>query len=160
MKGKNHYLEFVKADDVIKDKVTGCYLTHIRGVSASAKRSRSEKNKTIKKDTGKTPKMSNLEQKTTYNEVKRVLKQVWTTATGSSSENEGVEVPSHYKKYTIQDRQILLQTPERQRTQPGTSFDGPKNSKRIDLAKPGEVELLVYIANDLTPAEEQEILPF
>ena len=102
--------------------------------------------------------MSKLERKTTYNEVKRVLKQVWTTATGSSSEDEGVEVPSHYKKYTIQDRHILLQTPERQRTPPGTSFDGPENSKRIDLAKPGEVERPVYIANDLTPAEEQQEL--
>ena len=87
-----------------------------------------------------------------------MLKQVWTTATGSSSEDEGVEVPSHYKKYTIQDRHILLQTPERQRTQPGTSFDGLENSKRIDLAKPREVERPVYIANDLTPAEEQELI--
>ena len=102
--------------------------------------------------------MSKLERKTTYNEVKRVLKQVWTTVTGSSSENEGVEVPSHYKKYTIQDRHILLQTPERQRTQPRTSFDGQENSKRIDLAKPREVERPVYIANDLTPAEEQELI--
>ena len=112
--GKKHYLELVKADDVVKDKITGCYLTHIRGVRTSTKRSKSEKSKTVKKDTCKPQKMTKLERKTTYNEVKRVLKQVWTTTTGSSSENEGVEVPSHYKKYTIQDRQILLQTPERQ----------------------------------------------
>ena len=116
--GKKYYLELVKADDVVKDKITGSYLTHIRGVKASTKRSRSEKSKTVKKDTCKPQKMSKLERKMTYNEVKRVLKQVWTTATGSSSENEGGEVPSHYKKYTIQDRQILLQTPERQSTNP------------------------------------------
>ena len=49
--GKNHYLELVRADDVIKDKVMRCYLTHVRGVTASTKRSRHEKSKTIKKDT-------------------------------------------------------------------------------------------------------------
>ena len=72
--------------------------------------------------------------------------------------DEGVEVPSHYKKYTIQDRHILLQTPERQRTQPGTSYDGPENTKQIDLARPGEEAKPVYIASDLTPEEEQELI--
>ena len=72
--------------------------------------------------------------------------------------DEGVEVPSHYKKYTIQDRHILLQTSERQQTQPGTSYDGPENTKRIDLARPGEEAKPVYIASDLTPEEEQELI--
>ena len=43
MKGKNHYLEFVKANDVIKDKVTGSYSTQVRGINASTKRSKSER---------------------------------------------------------------------------------------------------------------------
>ena len=54
---KKYYLELVRADDVVKDKVTGCYLTHVRGVRASTKRSRSEKSKTVKKDTCKPQKV-------------------------------------------------------------------------------------------------------
>ena len=102
--------------------------------------------------------MSKLERKVKYNEAKQTLKQIWAAATETSSGDEGVEVPSHYKKYTIQDRHILLQTPERQRTQPGTSYDGPENTKRIDLARPREEAKPVYIASDLTPEEEQELI--
>ena len=40
----------------------------------------------------------------------------------------------------------------------GVSYDGPKDTKKIDIASPGEEPKLVYIAIDLQPKEEQELI--
>ena len=48
----------------------------------------------------------------------------------SVGEEEGITVPSNFKTYTIQDRRIVTQSPNRERpTNPRESYDGPKEVK-------------------------------
>ena len=87
--------------------------------------------------------------------------QSWSDSSGSASTDEGdaISVPSNFKRYTIEDRTIKLQTPQRvQPQQQGESYDSPKDAKRVDLAIPGEEPRPVYIAIDLLPEEEERLL--
>ena len=65
-----------------------------------------------------------------------------------------VNVPFHFKKYTIQDKKIIIEQPIREMVEPGKSYDGPENAKRIDLAELGEEPKPAYIASDLSYEEE------
>ena len=68
-------------------------------------------------------------------------------------------MPSNFKRYTIEDRTIKFQTPQRIKPQQqGESYDGPEEAKRVDLAIPGEEPRPVYIATDLLPEEEEQLL--
>ena len=42
--------------------------------------------------------------------------------------------------------------------EPGKSYDGPENAKKIDLAEEGEDPRPAYIANDLLPEEEELLI--
>ena len=59
-----------------------------------------------------------------------------------------------FKRNTIEDRTIKLQTPQRVKPQQ----QGPEDAKRVDLAIPGEEPKPVYIATDLSPEEEERLL--
>ena len=77
--------------------------------------------------------------------------QSWSDSSGSASTDEGdaINVPSSFKRYTIKNRTIKLQTPQRVKPQQhGESYDGPKDAKRVDLAILGEEPRPVYIATD------------
>ena len=74
------------------------------------------------------------------------------------SDKEGLSAPSHFKRYTIKERKIVLQQPKREKQNPRESYDGPKNSKKIDLANEGEEAKPMWIADDLEPAEEQMLI--
>ena len=82
-----------------------------------------------------------------YNEPKYKLKNLWTTEMESSTdetgndENPKIEAPSHYCKYTIQDRTLVVQQPLRE-PKPNESYDGPENAKKIDLATRNRHSLL------------------
>ena len=47
-------------------------------------------------------------------------------------------VPSHYKKYTVEERKIILQRPTRKKVVAGVSYDGQEEAKKVDLAQPNE----------------------
>ena len=84
--------------------------------------------------------------------------QSWSDSSSSASTDEGdaISVPSNCKRYTIEDRTIKLQTPQRVKPQQqGESYDGPEDAKWVDLANPGEEPRPVYIATDLLPEEEE-----
>ena len=66
--------------------------------------------------------------------------------------------PSHFKRYTVQERKIVLQQSKREPQKPGESYDGPENSKRVDLAKEGEEPRPVWIATELDPEEEKKLI--
>ena len=66
-----------------------------------------------------------------------------------------LSVPEHYKKYTVEERKIIWQKPNRQQPVAGVSYEGPKDAKKIDLAGPNEDAKPVNIATDLKPTEEQ-----
>ena len=68
-----------------------------------------------------------------------------------------VSVPSHYKKYTIEERKVKIQLPDR-KNKINTSYDGPEDAKKIDIAEPGEESKPMYIATDLKPEEETELI--
>lgn len=81
--------------------------------------------------------MTMVERKTTYNELKCKLKELWTTEMVTSTKKEdGIIFPSHFKKY---------------------KNDGLKDAKKIDLVEEGEEPKLAWIATDLD-IEGEEIL--
>ena len=68
---------------------------------------------------------------------------------------EQVDVPSAFKRYTIQDRTILLQKPKRQKPiENKESYEGPKDAKQVDLALEGEEPRKVWMATYLSSEEE------
>ena len=74
----------------------------------------------------------------------------------SEGENQdNMSVPSHFKRYTIQDRKVIVQQPKQTLEEPR---HGPENAKRIDLAEEGEDPRPAYIANDLLPEEEELLI--
>ncbi|MCO5581469.1 hypothetical protein L7F22_035354 [Adiantum nelumboides] len=73
----------------------------------------------------------------------------------NAKELENQEVPDNFKRYTIQDRKIVLGTPKRTPLgKSGESYDGPEQAKQVDIAEQGEEPKLVWIATDLTIEEE------
>lgn len=102
--------------------------------------------------------MTKLERKPKFNEMKQTLKEVQTTKMESSSEQEdGLSVPSHFKKYTIKERKIVVQQSDENSPNSWSMYQGPKNGKRLDLVNEGEEQRPLYIATDLD-LEEEEIL--
>jgi len=115
LKGKTHYLMKVDARDYIKDKVTGCYLTHGSKSKTSSKRPNIVKNKKETPNKEQKPlqnkqTMTKFERKAKHSEQKQVMKEIWITEMESEEETKGTRsVPSHFKRYTIQDRKIVVQ---------------------------------------------------
>ena len=106
------------------------------------------------------PKMTKLERKLKFKEYTQMLKESWSSLSGEDTEEElGVTGPNGLKKYTIEDRKIVLQKPMRQKPDtPGVSYDGPEDAKQINLANEGEEQKLVWIATNLAPDEEQLLI--
>ena len=85
-----------------------------------------------------------------WQERKRTLKAAWSSMSDDSEEGEDTtNVPSNFKKFTIQDRKIILQQPMRQKPEePGLSYDGPEDAKQVDIAEPGTEPRKVWIATE------------
>ena len=66
--------------------------------------------------------------------------------------------PSYFRKYTIEDRNIMIKQPNRSSQQHGKSYDGAKNAKKIDLTDEGQEPRPAYIATDLEPGEEELLI--
>ena len=133
VKDKTTYLRLVNATDNVKDKITRCYLTQKTQRETRSRRAQSKKGKTNEqteqnptKTKPKEPQMTRLKRKQKYKEQKQILKELWTTEMEDSSENnEGISVPSHFKRYTIKERKVVVQQPIRTQQAPGESYDGP-----------------------------------
>ena len=140
VKDKTTYLRLVNANDCVKNKVTGCYLTQKTQRETRSRKAQSkqgEVNKQTKPNSTETkpqePPMTRLERKQKYKEQKQILKELWTTEMEDSSENdEGISVPSHFKRYTIKEQKVVVQQPIRTQQAPGELYDGLEGSKKID----------------------------
>ena len=87
--------------------------------------------------------------------------QSWSDSSSSASTDEGdvISVLSNFKRYTIEDHTIKLQTLQQVKPQQnGESYNGPKDVKRVDLANPGEEPRMVYITIDLLLEEEEGLI--
>ncbi|MCO5577550.1 hypothetical protein L7F22_031381 [Adiantum nelumboides] len=159
VKDKTAYFRMVKANDCVKDKITGQFAKTQKEVNQ--KKNKHEK-KGIKLNEGWEigSKMTKTERKSEYNKLKKPLKDVWTTEmeTDEDANSDKMDVPSHYKKCNIQDRKIIVQQPMREMKEPRTSYDGLEKAKKIDLAELGEEPKTAYIAINLTEGEEQLLI--
>ena len=89
----------VGARGKVKDKLTGCYLTNPIDIQNKNKNNdKAQDNKNLKKEKT-TPKkdknssekgLTKLERKTRYNELKRTMKEVWTTEMESDEDNKDI----------------------------------------------------------------------
>ena len=122
LKGKTTYLRYVGAYDCIKDEVSGLYSMHSTQNKQQTKPRKQNKkdNKTEqeREQTDEEPNSTKLERKKKFRELKKTLKGVWTTKMETSDESDkdkdAISVPSHYKKYTIQDRHLVVEQPKRE----------------------------------------------
>ena len=121
------------------------------------RKSRGQQKSRHSKDPFVANKMTKVEHKALYDECKRTLKATWSTASDDSNEGEGhIDMPKGLKKYTVEDRKVILQKPVRQKPKaPGVSYDGPEDAKQVDLAGLGEEPRQVWIATDLAHEEEE-----
>ena len=108
------YLRLVNAEDCIKDLVTGLYSLQLQ--HSIAKRTARQKRNV--KPLIKNRKQPTKEQQKFVDRLEDINKQRWSTSwdTDSSEEDGGsdlISVPSHYKKYTVEDREIMVKQPER-----------------------------------------------
>ena len=88
-----------------------------------------------------------------------ILKELWTTKKEDSSKNDkGISVPSHFKRYTIKERKVVVQQSIQMQQAPGESYDGQERSKKIDLAEPREESKPSWIALDLSQEEEELLI--
>ena len=69
-----------------------------------------------------------------------------------------LNAPSPLKCYTIEERKVILQHPKREPHNPGESYDGPKNSKQVNLARDNEEPKHVWIASKLAKKEEKLLI--
>ena len=86
--GKRHFLRSSQAKDCVKDKITGCYLIQEEKPTPNPK-TKKDKNKREDKSVNNQEekmKLTKTERRARYNELKRELKQVWST----DMESEGV----------------------------------------------------------------------
>ena len=67
-------------------------------------------------------------------------------------------VPSHYKKYTVEERKIVLQKPTKEKVVAGVAHYGQEEAKKVDLAQPYEESKPVYILANLSEEEEKELI--
>ena len=139
------------ADDCLKDKVTKCYLLQIQDVQVRSKRSNASGNSHY-----------HLKMKSKQTKALKLPKKFedcqeeW----GSNQEEEDklttpISVPSHYKKYEVEERKIVVQKPDREKVVARVSYDGQEEAKKIDLAQPREEAKPAYISADLTAEEEE-----
>ena len=69
-----------------------------------------------------------------------------------------ISVPSHYKKYNVDKRKIVVQKLDRENVIARVSYDGQEEAKKIDLAQRGEEAKPAYISADLTTEEEEQLI--
>lgn len=145
---------WVNAEDCVKDPLTRCYLTHLLQIYATKpKRPKGNGNhyelmkkrlKTVAASKGK-------------EDFKDCLFEWGEMETEEDKLTTPSSVPSHYKKYTVEDCKIVVKKPERTDT-PRKSYDGPKNAKKVDLAEPRQDPEPVYVATNLNNVEEQLLI--
>ena len=115
--GKNEYLYYVKAQDGIKSEVQWKHgLRSMHNIMAKTnenpkKRQDNKAKRTSRKTKSNSSvgKMTKVERKALLEERKRVLKTAWSTASDDSDEETNDMMPESLKKFTIQDRKIILQ---------------------------------------------------
>ena len=69
-----------------------------------------------------------------------------------------MNVPSHFKKCTIEGQKIVVQKPVRSKFGEGQSYDFPKKSKTVNLSQEGEDPKPILISNDLYQEEEEKLV--
>ncbi|RYA42777.1 hypothetical protein [Enterobacter cloacae complex sp. GF14B] len=104
---KTQFLMQIDANDCVKDKITGRYPS--KKNSEMSQTLRKARKGTQEKSQNKKPLMTRVERKKKYQELKKDLKEIYTTEMETTEEDgkDVMHVPSHYKKYTLQDRKII-----------------------------------------------------
>ena len=93
------------------------------------------------------------------NELKRTLNKEWSVQMERDNTDSGIlNAPSHFKRYTVEERKIILQHPKREPQKTGESYDGPENSKQVNISGEKEEPKLVWIASKLEEHEEKLLL--
>ena len=71
--------------------------------------------------------MTKLERKQKYKELKKTLKQEWSTKMDiEDTGSKAIRSPSHFKCYTMEEQNFLIQNPKREPQGPSESYDGPE----------------------------------
>ncbi|MCO5560570.1 hypothetical protein L7F22_014185 [Adiantum nelumboides] len=153
---KDQYLNEVQAEDCVKDKISGFYALQTTEIDPKPCKNTPKANHYALMKKKLKSKQGDVE-----NETFKDCLAEWDES-GDQEEDKlttPISVPAHYKKYTVEERKIILKKPgRREMANQGVSYDGPEDAKKIDLANPGEDSKPVYIAIDLETDEEKELI--
>ena len=114
--GKNEYLYYVGANDCVKEEVRWRYglqlVQNIMETEPNPKkknRNRAKRKSNKSKTDSTSNSMTKVERKALLDERKRMLKTAWSSASDESDEETNTDMPNGLKKFTIEDRKIILQ---------------------------------------------------
>ena len=129
--GKKDFLSKVNAADCIKDIISGCYLMQLQATIAAKALMRQKKIKPLIKKLTKTEKKAceDFATKLRETELEEWVKESDSDDSKERWKKDGISVPSHYKKYTVEDRKILMQLPDRQ-NEKNKSYDGGQRMQK------------------------------
>ena len=143
--GKSEYLCYVGAEDSISiEQQWKQGLQMVKPVLDPQPQKSQKKRKVRINKPGNNPSLvkvgrpaTKAERKAKWEEQKRIARAH--SSSDDSDEEEVVEdhidMPSAFKRFTIQDRTILLQKPKRQKPiENEESYEGPEDAKQVDLA--------------------------
>ena len=108
LEGKRQYLQTVGVDDCLKDKVSQCYLLQIQDVQVRSKQSNASGNSHYHlKMKSKQTKALKLPKKFEY------CHEEWGSDEEEDKLTTPISVPSHYKKYKVEVRKVVIQKPNK-----------------------------------------------
>ena len=69
-----------------------------------------------------------------------------------------ISVTSHYKKYNVEERKIVVQKPNRENFVASVLYDGQEEAMKINLAQPRGKVKPMNIVVDLSSTKEEELI--
>ena len=137
---------WVNVEDCIKDNITNLYTVLVKYTPKQVKQPQNTTSKVKTK----------LEKERT----KETQQASWSTEWEDSQEKnkDKLSVPSHFKKYIVENQKIVLKQPMREIVEEKISYDLPKQSKIVNLTQSREETKPIQIAQDLTTKKETLLL--
>ena len=115
LKDKRAYLKLVNVEDCIKEEISKRHSQkQYRSIQNEPKPMKKKEIQGVENRKRNGPKWMRVERREKYAELKKTLKEVWTNEMESDKEEKEshlahVSVPSHFKRYTIQEKKIIIE---------------------------------------------------
>ena len=129
--GKKGCLSWVEVKDCVKDKISGNYAIQLVEIDTKDKQPIQPK---INHYQYMKQKVKSGKDKTKNKTFKDCQAEWDEEEDTKEKQTTPLSVPEHYEKYTVEERKIIWQKPNRQQPLPCISYKGLEDTKKINLA--------------------------